>query len=280
MRILRISALCTLTIVSVAAIGGCSAASDAPAGTAAGGPAVVATTSWQGAFAKAAGATDITVIAPSSSQHAAEYDPTPSDLTAVKNAGFVLYSDFESFAPQVTESAAADATTIEVNADNAPQNIVDEVARLGRTFGTEEASQKWIAQFEAAVAEIETQIREALGDRGDPPIVSQMYVTWLANMVSADVTTFGPSPLTAGDVLELAQRNPLLVLDNAHMSAGTVLPDSSAVQIQVANYPGDDLDLIGVFRSDAALVIGALSGQPITQAQVPGAHSSSGSHGH
>ncbi|MDT0488420.1 ABC transporter substrate-binding protein, partial [Streptomyces sp. DSM 41640] len=42
------------------------------------------------------------------------------------------------------------------------------------------------------------------------------------------------------------------VLDNAHMSTGTVLPDSGAEQVGIVNYPGDDLDLLAVYRDAAA----------------------------
>ncbi|MBE1490780.1 hypothetical protein [Plantactinospora soyae] len=44
---------------------------------------MVASTSWVGALAKAAGATDIIVVAPGNAQHPPDYDPKPSALAAV-----------------------------------------------------------------------------------------------------------------------------------------------------------------------------------------------------
>ncbi|MGE3328299.1 MAG: ABC transporter substrate-binding protein, partial [Acidimicrobiia bacterium] len=59
---------------------------------------VVASTTWTGAYAKLAGATDIDVIAPTSVLHPPDYDPKPSDLVAAADADIVVYAEFEGFA--------------------------------------------------------------------------------------------------------------------------------------------------------------------------------------
>ncbi|WP_443051017.1 hypothetical protein [Streptomyces sp. JV185] len=38
------------------------------------------------------------------------------------------------------------------------------------------------------------------------------------------------------------------------MSTGTVLPDSGAKQVEIVNYPGDDLDLLPVYRNAATVL--------------------------
>ncbi len=75
-------AVAALTII----VASCGSSSNESADTSvaeAQGPKVVASTSWVAAFAKLAGATDITVIAPSNLQHPPDYDPKASDLEAV-----------------------------------------------------------------------------------------------------------------------------------------------------------------------------------------------------
>ena len=42
---------------------------------------------------------------PTSVHHAPDYDPKPSDLTAVAEADFVLYAPFEPFAAKIKEAA-------------------------------------------------------------------------------------------------------------------------------------------------------------------------------
>lgn len=237
------------------------------------GVTVVASTTWQGMFAAAAGAEDITVIVPSSAQHAAEYDPTPSDLTKLAGAEFVLYSDFESFVPTLTDAADADAELISVNAENTPENVIAEVTRLGDAFGTTEQAEAWVEEFETALDGFRDEIQVALGDQPDPVIVSQTYTTWLADLISSDVRTFGPSQPTTSEVAELTSAEPKLVLDNIHMSAGRVLPDSDAIQVNIVNYPEEDLDVIALYGLNVEKIIAALDGHPVDEI-------TEGEHGH
>ncbi|GAA3748440.1 metal ABC transporter solute-binding protein, Zn/Mn family [Salinactinospora qingdaonensis] len=226
------------------------------------GPAVVATTTWQAAFARAAGAQDVTVIVPVSVQHAPDYDPKPSDLTAVAGADFVLYSPFESFASEITEAAGAEAETVEVDADNSPDVVAAEVERLGELFDTSEAAQGWLGAFETAREEIASELREEWPGDSAPTAVSQVYTAWAAELAGAEVVqTYGPEQLTPDDVATLRDAEPEFVFDNVHMSTGPVLPDSEAVQIDVVNYPSEGMDLIGLYQQNATLIAAAFNGE-------------------
>lgn len=240
---------------------------------------VVASTTWQGMFATAAGAESVTVIVPPSAQHAAEYDPTPSDLTKLTGADFVLYSDFESFVPTLTDAADADAELIAVNADNAPENVIAEVTRLGEAFGTTEKAEAWVIEFKTALDEFRDEIHTALGNHADPVIVSQVYTTWLADLISSDVRTFGPSQPTVSEVADLTGTAPRLVLDNIHMTSGRVLPDSDAIQVNVINYPEEDLDVIALYRLNVDKIIAALGGRTVDEI-TDGGHEAHGESDH
>lgn len=253
--------LAALTATSLALLAGCATTPEAaPSKAPTDSPTVVASTTWQGMFATAAGAENVTVIVPPAAQHAAEYDPTAGDLTKLSGADFVLYSDFEAFVPTLTDAADADAELIAVNADNTPENVIAEVTRLGKAFGTEEQAKAWVSEFETALDGFRGEIAEALGDDTDPVIVTQVYTTWLADLITDDVRTFGPAQPTIGEVHDLTAAAPRLVLDNIHMSAGKVLPDADAIQVNVVNYPDEDLDLIALYRMDVDKVLAALAG--------------------
>ncbi|RSS84911.1 ABC transporter substrate-binding protein, partial [Streptomyces sp. WAC02707] len=96
---------------------------------------VVVTTTWEGAFARAAGAENVTVIVPRSVHHAPDHDPKPSDLVAVAKADFVLYAPFEPDAAKIREAAGSSAKLVEVDLDNDPDKVRAEVDRLARLFG-------------------------------------------------------------------------------------------------------------------------------------------------
>ncbi|MEO3973860.1 zinc ABC transporter substrate-binding protein [Streptomyces sp. CAU 1734] len=215
-------------------------------------PVVVATTTWEGAFAKAAGAEDITVIVPSSVGHAPDYDPKPSDLAAVAKADFVLYAPFEPYAEKIKEAAGSSAKLVEVKLDNDAGNITAEVNRLGGLFGTSDAAAKWNTDFGTGHDRLVKELKAAWPGGRSPAVVSQVFTAWAAKMAGARVVgTYGPEAVTPGQLAELSAKKPGLVLDNAHMSTGTVLPDSGAKQVEIANFPGRDLDLGSVHRKAA-----------------------------
>ena len=226
-----------------------------------GAPVVVATTTWEGAFAKAAGAKDVKVIVPKSVQHAPDYDPKPSDLAAVAEADFVLYAPFEPYAEKIKEAAGSDAELVEVNLDNDADKATAEVARLGKLFGTADAAASWQKSFGTQYAGLQRELKAAWPGGKAPSVVTQVFTAWSAKMAGVNVVgTYGPEAVTAKQLSGLSAKKPALVLDNAHMSTGTVLPDSGAKQVKIVNYPGDDLDLLPVYRAAAAAVKAAMAG--------------------
>ncbi|MEK9520801.1 ABC transporter substrate-binding protein [Streptomyces venezuelae] len=254
-RTARIASLLALT-TALPLLAGCGSGDDPgpEAAKAAGGkPVVVVTTTWEGAFAKAAGAGDVTVIVPQSVHHAPDYDPKPSDLAAVAKADFVLYAPFEPYAAKIKEAAGSKARLVEVNLDNDPVKAAAEVTRLGGLFGTKDAAARFKTRLEAEVADLNGELRSAWPGGKSPSVVSQVFTGWAAGLAGATtVGTYGPEPVTPAQLAELSAKKPAFVLDNAHMSTGTVLPDAGAKQVRIVNYPGEDLDLLAVYRNAAA----------------------------
>ncbi|MEV5973049.1 zinc ABC transporter substrate-binding protein [Streptomyces sp. NPDC051921] len=261
----RIASLVALS-AALPLLAGCgtdtAASGGAPAPGAAGRkPVVVVTTTWEGAFARAAGAEDVTVIVPRSVHHAPDYDPKPSDLAAVAKADFVLYAPFEPYAAKIKEAAGSKAKLVEVNLDNDPARAGAEVARLGGLFGTEDVAARWRTRLDGEVTKLNGELKSAWPGGRSPVVVSQVFTAWAANLAGAtQVGTYGPEPVTPSQLASLSAKEPAYVLDNAHMSTGTVLPDSGARQIEIANYPGEDLDLLAVYRGAATQLKKAMSG--------------------
>ncbi|MCY0955445.1 metal ABC transporter solute-binding protein, Zn/Mn family [Streptomyces sp. H27-H5] len=233
-------------------------ASGAPARS--GTPVVVVTTTWEGAFAKAAGVADPKVIVPQSVHHAPDYDPKPSDLAAVAKADFVLYAPFEPYAAKIKEAADSRAKLVEVNLDNDPEKAKAEVARLAGLFGTQSAAAKWTASFDTEYAALVKDVQGARPEGKSPSVVSQVFTTWAAELSgAAPVGTYGPEAVTPAQLADLSAKKPALVLDNAHMTTGVVLPGSGAKQVEIVNYPGPDLELLPVYRNAAAALKKAMS---------------------
>ncbi|MFE1442384.1 metal ABC transporter solute-binding protein, Zn/Mn family [Streptomyces sp. NPDC058739] len=223
-------------------------------------PVVVATTTWEGAFAKAAGAEDVTVIVPPSAQHAPDYDPKPSDLAAVAAADFVLYAPFEPYAEKIRQAAGSSAKLVEVALDNDAGKASAEVTRLGALFGTEEAAARWNTSFESTYGTLRKDLKAAWPGGRAPAVVAQVFSVWAARMAGAKVTgTYGPEAVTAGQLADLVKKKPSYVFDNVHMTTGEVLPDAGAEQVEIVNYPGGDLDLLAVYKNAADTIEKAMT---------------------
>ncbi|MCS7475421.1 metal ABC transporter substrate-binding protein [Umezawaea endophytica] len=243
-------------IASALLLAGCGSKADTAAAP---GPKVVATTTWEAGFAKAAGATNVTVIVPRSVAHAPDYDPKPSDLAAVADADFVLFAPFEGFAKKITDAAGSGAKTVEVVLDNSRDKVKAEVTRLGELFGTKESAAKWVTAFDAEYAKLADEVKAAWPGGQPPKVVAQAFVGYAADLAGAQVLGFyGPEPITAAQVADLSGKAPQFVFENTHMSTGTVLSDSPAEQVMIVNYPADDLDLLGVYRANAKAITDAL----------------------
>ncbi|MFE3883690.1 ABC transporter substrate-binding protein [Streptomyces lydicus] len=231
------------------------------AGSASSGPVVVATSSWEAALAKAAGAKNVKSLVPASVRHAPDYDLKPSDLAAVAGADYVLYASFEPFAGRIKEAAGSKAKLVEVNLDNAPATTKAEVTKLGKKFGTERTAAEWNTKFTAEWASLAQQVKATWPGGKAPAVAAQKFTTWAAELAGAKVAgTYGPEAVTPAQLSALSKKKPAFVLDNENMSTGTVLPGSGAQQLNIVNYPGADLDLLGVYRKAAGQLEKAFSG--------------------
>ncbi|QFG27058.1 zinc ABC transporter substrate-binding protein [Actinomadura sp. WMMB 499] len=246
---------------ALSACGSSGAEADPADGGGAGGPKVVAASTWEAAFARAAGARDVTVIVPPGITHPPDYDPKPSDIAKVAGADFVLYAAFEGFAPKLRSAAGSGAELIELELDNGPAAVESEVTRLGGEFGTAAAARTWLTSFDTVYAAESRKAAAAYRQAGEPPVVAQAFVTWAAEMLGArPVGTYGPQPPTASRVAELAGKKPGLVLDNSAMPGADALSSIEAERVTVVNFPDQNMDLLSVYRSTVRALTTALDG--------------------
>ncbi len=218
---------------------------------------MVASTSWAGAFATAAGARTVTLIAPASVPHAPDYDPKPSDLAKIGSADYVLYAPFDSFAPRLKEAAGGQAKTVELNLENTPDNIRAEVTRLGELFGTSAQATQWLATFDRRYAELSAQAKAAMPQPA-PNAVAHVFMAYWGEFAGLPVKdTYGPEPVTPGQLAQLTALRPGVVLANAHLPSNPAIPSVSTVEL--INYPGADLNLLEVFEENTRRLTGALA---------------------
>ncbi len=274
MRLIRAAALTAVVTLSLLASGCGSADDPAPAGDStrtapagdstssaptAPGPKVVASTSWVGALAKAAGASEVTLVAPADVEHPPDYTPKARDLKAAADADYVLYAETDSFAPRLIKAAGDDNELITViPVEATPGKITSEVTRLATTFGTSDAAKAWLSTFNAEYTALSGQAKAALPNPA-PTAVSELFVGYWSSLAGIEVTdVYGPQPVTASERADLTAKKPDLVFINAHLpNADPKIP--GVIKVKLVNYPGKDLDLLAMFRTNTERLITALT---------------------
>lgn len=260
MRWSRAAAVVTTLVLLTAGCSSTDGDKPGPAGSSPGGDGitVVASTSWVGALAKAAGAPAVTVIAPANVQHPPDYDPKPSDLAAVAGADYILYAEFDGFAAKIKEAAGGSGKLVPVELENTPAKIRAEVTRLGAMFDTASAAATWLSTFDTEFASLSSDVKAKL-PTPPPVVVAHLFMGYWGDFAGLRVQgTYGPEPVTPGQLVELTAKKPTIVLANSHIpGANPEIP--GAKRVHIVNFPADDLDLLGVFRTNAQRLTAAVA---------------------
>ena len=213
---------------------------------------IIASTSWAAAYARAAGATNVRVIAPEGLQHPPDYDPKPSDLMAIHEAKYLLLGGFEGFASRLAEAAGSTATLIRLRLTFDPALVESEILRLGQILGTQSQAEAFVVQWRHEVAEASHRLRQ------HPPRTCLVHVflqPW-AQLAGLEVRgTFGPKPLSVPELTRLAGLGAELILDNAHMPLAEPLASATgARRVVLRNFPGPGQGLLDVLHDNTALL--------------------------
>lgn len=219
-------------------------------------PRVLASTSWTAAIARAAGLTDVQVLAPVDMQHPPEYALQPSDLVAAANADVVIYAGYERFASRLVEAAGnADAIVVQVTTQNAPAPLDAAVRQVAERVGTLPAYERWRATFGQEFTSLRERARPHT--EGVRVVVHAMMRPQVEALGFEIVGGFGPGPITPGDLAAVREQEPDLIIDNAHNPIGQSLEEASgARRVAFINFPGQDAteSLLDVVRRNVLLI--------------------------
>ncbi|MDE0219963.1 MAG: ABC transporter substrate-binding protein [Spirochaetaceae bacterium] len=236
---------------------GCAAAAGADGG------AVVASTEWTAAFARAAGIVEVTVLAPAASRHPAEYQLRPSDLRAVAAADALIFAGYEAMAARLRELALKDATVLRIDTDYSLATLRRSLAALQAAGGTTEAAVANLRMIAEEYAAWRAEL--AARDLAGAPALVHRFQEPLARELGFDVVAvFGPLPPQAAALASLAEAEVALIIDNHHNAVAAPLAEMHAPARAVAflNFPGaaGTATLLDVVRHNRRLLTAALDG--------------------
>jgi zinc transport system substrate-binding protein/iron/zinc/copper transport system substrate-binding protein len=99
---------------------------------------VVASTSWTGAIAEAAGADEVRILAPFELKHPPEYDYRPSDIAQLRSARLLVYGGYEPFVKKLAVAAGLPREKmIVIVTSNDPDNLKKQATLLAENTRTQ-----------------------------------------------------------------------------------------------------------------------------------------------
>ena len=177
---------------------------------------VIASTSWTAAFADLGGAEKIQVIAPASLIHPPEYEITVSDVVKIDKADYFIYAGYERMMQSMGDAIGKTNTDlIQINTDNSIENVKKQASLIAASLRSQYYSEDRVYDY---IQTVENG-KQAVAAKGLDKLKVYCHAMqiYLAKDLGLQVGgTFGPGPLTASQIAEVAKGGYDIIIDNVH----------------------------------------------------------------
>ncbi|MFV0306567.1 MAG: hypothetical protein ACK5OX_02350 [Desertimonas sp.] len=222
------------------------------------GAPIVAATTWSAAFARAAGAEEVTVLVPPGTDDPFGYVADADELVAVTEADFVVVDGREALIDDITDALPTDGEIITFTLSNDPAEVDALVLGLAERFMVGSAGRDWSRTFNQALERWQAVLDGARPDPAPTAIVDESLSSW-ARLAGLDVVaSFDGGALTDEEAATLAAHDADLVLlaTESRPPDGVDLGDAEVVQL--TNFPDESLDLMVLFQSNVDRLVAAM----------------------
>jgi zinc transport system substrate-binding protein len=216
---------------------------------------VVATNGWTAAFAAAAGAEDIAVLAPYEMAHPPEYELRPSDIRTIADATLVIYAGYEVMVDRLMEASGGGPDTLRITTGYTRDILTAAIVSIGDALGTQTEAAASLGELTDYLDEWSNELRNS--GVSDMPALVHVHQRGLAAELGLNVVgVFGPAPLEARQISELTSLEPVLIVDNGHNPIAAPITETTGAAVAVwINFPGTGdtrtlLDVLGHNRAE------------------------------
>jgi len=215
---------------------------------------VVASTSWTGAIAEAAGADEVRILAPFELKHPPEYDYRPSDIAQLRSARLLVYGGYEPFVKRLAIAAGfPQGDLVAIMTSNDPDNLKKQARLLAEKMGTQKREAAWEKALDKILADIQKQAKK--NKISQKRVLVQKYQIPLVKWLGFDVIgVFNTEELSPNKVMEYAMMKPDMVIDNFHNPQGKPIAEIAKCDyVAIINFPSaNTLSLIELLKENAA----------------------------
>ncbi|MDR0742893.1 MAG: hypothetical protein LBF05_00845 [Tannerella sp.] len=201
---------------------------------------VVATTAWTAAYAEAAGAGEVVILAPFEMEHPSEYELRPGDIPEIMNAELIVYAGYEVMTDRLKKGLdIPQEKLLLVDTDYRYEAIVQSVMNIAKHLGTEDIARDNLFTVRRALDDGRSMLREK--NMSDKPVMVHRFQSSIAGELGLrPVVLFGPSAPEASEIAEAAKKEVFMIIDNFHNPVGQPLKEvlSDKKYVRFLNFPG------------------------------------------
>jgi len=201
---------------------------------------VVTTSSWTAAYAHAAGAENVVVLAPFDMVHPSEYELRPGDIPQLMDATMIVFAGYEVMTERLKKGLNVPAEKLmQIVTDYSLESMEKSILMIAAQLGTESVARENISEirriFEEGKKDLDTQ-----GMTGLPVVAHRFQSSFVRELGLVPVVLFGPASPEASEIIAVSKTDALMIIDNYHNPVGQpfneVLP--GARYKQLLNFPG------------------------------------------
>ena len=201
---------------------------------------IVASTSWTAAYVKAAGISNVDQLAPSSLEHPSEYELQIGDIEKIKKADFIVYAGYETVINQIQKSLKIDQNKfIKISTSYVESEIRTEILKIAEKTGTVNKAELSLKTIHQLFSEAKIDVEKC--DLKGKPVIVHFFQAGFAKEIGLNpVAIFGPAPLESYNLVELANKKAVLIVDNIHNPIAQPLSEikKGVRTVELLNFPG------------------------------------------
>lgn len=222
---------------------------------------IIASSSWTAAYVYAAGISNIDILAPVDMIHPSEYELNLNDFKRINDADFIVYGGYEvAFKELMKNNSVNKDKFIKINTGYKMENIKASVNLIAAKTNTLNAAQSNLDSIADAFSAAKKLIEDH-NLKGKPVICHFFQKEFISEISMVPVYIFGPSPLEAYQIKEIADKDAVLIADNLHNPIADPLTEikKNIRKVDLINFPGTNKtrSLIDVINFNIKQIIGS-----------------------
>jgi len=201
---------------------------------------VVATSSWTAAYAQAAGAENVVVLAPHTMAHPSEYELRPSDIPKLMEATVIVYAGYEVMTEQLTKGLDLPPEKLfPVITEYNYVSIAQSVMELATRLGTENIAHENLVEIQSAFEDGRETVKNKKWT-GQKVVVHRFLTPFAQELGLVPVVIFGPGAPEAAEIVTVSKSSAFIIMDNRHNPVGLPFKEVMpyALYKQLLNFPG------------------------------------------